>query len=266
MTDIIGLKRVGKTVELTWQNAPANLFDMTFTLALRKVFDDLEEDKSVEAVIVRSSLRLFSGGVDLSNFYKSTEAKFKRFWGEFQMLFQRIYTSRLVVVFAINAHNYAGGCILALAADYRIMVNNPKLRMGLNEIVVGLPVPIWLSMAQSRLIGAHNCEMLTQKGAVSSPQELLDVGMLDQLVGGVDELLPAAHAFIAPYLKVPNPWARSQTKRWQRKEIGDFMLANNEALCDELWQGCNTPRTQAVLGHVIASLSKGKSKKPSAKL
>jgi enoyl-CoA hydratase/carnithine racemase len=66
---------------------------------------------------------------------------FDDLWRSFQTLFLRLYKSRLIVVNVVNGGNFAGGVVLALAADYRIAADARKAVWSLSESKVGLPVP-----------------------------------------------------------------------------------------------------------------------------
>ena len=91
--------------------------------------------------------------------------------------------SPIPVVFGLTGHSPAGGTVLAMHGDYRVMANG-DFRMGLNEVQVGLfPGPL-IHGAFRRLVGGHAAQLLT-RGALIDPATALRVGL-------VDELLPVA--------------------------------------------------------------------------
>ena len=49
-------------------------------------------------------------------------------------MFYRLYSLKIPTVALIAGHAPAGGTMLATACDFRVMVNNPKLTIGLNEV------------------------------------------------------------------------------------------------------------------------------------
>ena len=65
------------------------------------------------------------------------------------------------VVAAIAGHAPAGGCVLALCCDYRIMASGP-FRIGLNETQVGLVAPEGIQHLLRRVVGLHRAERLLQ--------------------------------------------------------------------------------------------------------
>ena len=57
---------------------------------------------------------------------------------------QKLYTCELPVIAQINGTCPAAGCLMAISADYRIMEDNSKFRIGLNETQLGFAAPDWL--------------------------------------------------------------------------------------------------------------------------
>ena len=54
-----------------------------------------------------------------------------------------LYTAPLPVIAAINGAAPAGGCLMAMSCDYRIMAQHPKFNIGLNETLLGIVAPTW---------------------------------------------------------------------------------------------------------------------------
>ena len=52
----------------------------------------------------------------------------------------------------VAGHAVAGGCVLALATDLRLIAAGKKL-IGLNEVTIGLPVPYLADLALRQLVG-----------------------------------------------------------------------------------------------------------------
>jgi 3,2-trans-enoyl-CoA isomerase len=71
----------------------------------------------------------------------TTRAKFTRFWTAQTRFLARLYRSPLVTLAAIRGACPAGGCILALCCDERIMTSDAASCIGLNEVALGIAVP-----------------------------------------------------------------------------------------------------------------------------
>ena len=66
------------------------------------------------------------------------------YWSLLQNMWLSLYTARAPVIAQINGTCPAAGCLMAIAADYRIMENNKKYKIGLNETQLGFAAPDWL--------------------------------------------------------------------------------------------------------------------------
>jgi 3,2-trans-enoyl-CoA isomerase len=75
--------------------------------------------------------------------YKPNEERFHKFWYLFQDVWIKLYGSSFPTAAAIIGHSPAGGCLLAISCEYRVML--PNFIIGLNETKVGIIVPTWVS-------------------------------------------------------------------------------------------------------------------------
>jgi enoyl-CoA hydratase/carnithine racemase len=89
--------------------------------------------------------------------------------------------SEVPVAAAITGHSPAGGAVLSLFCDWRVMAAGPFV-IGLNEVEVGIPMPSVIAAALARLVGARHAEQLCQSGRLLSPDEALAIGLVDRVV------------------------------------------------------------------------------------
>ena len=133
---------------------PVNSMSKQFCEDLISCIDTLENDDSVRTMVLTSSKPgIFSAGLDITEFYQRDEAHVRDFWATVLEMHYRLYSAGLVTIAAMNGTSPAGGVVLALSCDYRVMVDNPKFRMGLNETQLGLCPPEWLSRLQIDAMG-----------------------------------------------------------------------------------------------------------------
>jgi enoyl-CoA hydratase/carnithine racemase len=90
-----------------------------------------------------------------------------------------IATAPMPVIFAITGHCPAGGTVLAIHGDYRVMARG-EFRIGLNEVQVGLFPGGVIYGAFKRLVGGHAAQLLT-RGALIDPANALRMGLVDEL-------------------------------------------------------------------------------------
>src|SRR5436309_2825752 len=95
---------------------------------------------SAQAVVLTGRDGIFSAGVDLIRALEGGAAYLRDFLPVLRKLFDVVFFYPKPVVAAINGHAIAGGCVLACAADQRLMARGPG-RIGVTELLVGLPFP-----------------------------------------------------------------------------------------------------------------------------
>src|SRR5215831_4524590 len=113
----------------------ANALDLELC---RHITGRLEElgTSSVEAVVLTGQGGIFSAGVDLLRALDADAAYLRGFLPTLRKLFDVTFFYPKPVVAAINGHAIAGGCVLACAADQRLMARGPG-RIGVTELLVG---------------------------------------------------------------------------------------------------------------------------------
>lgn len=122
-----------------------------------------------------------------------------------------IETAGKPVAAAIAGLALGGGGELALAAHYRVMVDDPKVAFGLPESLVGLLPGAGGTQRLPRLIGIEKALLVLLEGARLSGQAALDAGVVDQLVGAGEEVQAAERWVLSQADKpqsVSQPWDR----------------------------------------------------------
>ena len=133
--------------------------------------------------------------------YKCNPDRFKQFWSALQGFWIKLYGSNKVFIAAINGHAPAGGCLMALSCDYRIMAKGPY-KIGLNATVVGIKAPFWLKDTMVNTIGYRESEKALQLGTLYSPEEALKVNLVDEIVDQKD-LMQQSQMQMEKWLKIP---------------------------------------------------------------
>ncbi|XP_019860831.1 PREDICTED: enoyl-CoA delta isomerase 1, peroxisomal-like, partial [Amphimedon queenslandica] len=99
-----------------------NRFTPTFFKEYFKALDDIESNKDIKALITTGDGKFYSNGLDLDNFPSySPEDVRVLFDVNLNTLFKRMLTFPVITIAAINGHSFAGGGLLALTHDYRLM-------------------------------------------------------------------------------------------------------------------------------------------------
>ena len=246
---IEGVKGVAK---ITMDLPPVNLMGKDFIQAMTKSIKEVEADKSINSLIIDSSQKVYSGGLNLKEFYGASKDELIDFWKAFRELWITIYKSRLATISSIQGPCLAGGCLLAIACDVRIISANCNI--GLNEAAFGLVVPPWAIESMIDIIGRREAEKACSLGTLYSAEEALSLGLVDTLVQSPDDV-PAITIQEAQKWTTPG---RVPTKMLMRgKFVKQFMIDEAEDL-DRFYQLVGNERTQAALGMYLASLGKKK--------
>ncbi len=170
---------------VTISRGKVNAFSEPLVEEIDKCFADMQADPAVKGVILRGTGNFFSFGFDVPEFLSYSKTEFTRFITKFGDLCTRVYLFPKPVVAALNGHTVAGGCVLALPCDYRIMVRG-KAKIGLNEITFGAPMFTNCVEILRSLVGDRQAERILLLGRLYSAEEARTLGLVDEAVDEVD--------------------------------------------------------------------------------
>jgi 3,2-trans-enoyl-CoA isomerase len=121
------------------------------------------------------------------------------------------------VISAITGHAPAGGCVLAVASDNRIMADGGQYIIGLNEVAVNIQISQNLIETYAFWIGEGLASRYIMEGKLLNAEEALSAGLVDELVP-LEQVLPMAEARMQHYLKADQE-ILVNTKRKLRKNL-----------------------------------------------
>jgi 3,2-trans-enoyl-CoA isomerase len=195
----------------------------------------------------------YCAGLDIAELAALDERGLAAFLGIFFGCLTRMAESPIPIAAAINGHSPAGGAVLGLFSDRRVMAAGDYL-IGLNEVQVGLFPGAMIHEVLARVVGARIAGEMLPAGALLNAQAALDVGLVDELAP-LAEVEARARAWLERMLALP-PRAYALTRAVVRadliaaiKRLGRAEIASTAALWSE-------PETQAALRAVIAKLSR----------
>ncbi|MEK7729780.1 MAG: enoyl-CoA hydratase/isomerase family protein [candidate division KSB1 bacterium] len=143
----------------------------------------------LKGLVLTGYERFFSAGLDLISVYEYDRAQMARFLAEFDAAFQRFFAYPKPIIAALNGAATAGGCILALACDYRVMAESAII--GVNEIQLGLPLPASALEIARHEIPPQQHAYVFYSGKSFGAEEALRVGLVHEVVPPA-QLLEAA--------------------------------------------------------------------------
>jgi enoyl-CoA hydratase/carnithine racemase len=121
----------------------------------------------------------FSAGLNLKEVSSLDVDGMTTFLGVLEELVKALYEHPAPVVAWINGHAIAGGCVLALCADLRVMTGREGARIGLNEVALGLRFPpLTFAMVRARLTAPALERVLLEAGLYTAA-EAKELGLVD---------------------------------------------------------------------------------------
>ncbi|KAF4315958.1 hypothetical protein BBO99_00007568 [Phytophthora kernoviae] len=233
---------------------PVNSLSTALIQELDATIKKLEDDKSMRGMILASSnQKIFSAGLDIMEMYQPQPAKITKFWTALQDLYLRLYTTRLAAVAAIEGHSPAGGCLLAMCCDYRIMTSG-KPMIGLNETQLGIVAPTWFRDTFVNTIGHREAEKMLGLGLQVDATKAKAIGLVDEAVA-LEEVFPRAETAMGKWLAIPD-MARVKTKQLMRQETANRLIAIRQQDLEAFTDFAQTDKVQKSLGMYLASLKK----------
>jgi len=159
----------GPVRELKLAHPPANALGRALLEALGAAVRQAPS-AGARALVLSGAPGRFSGGMDVPALLAADRAGVHATWSAFFDVLKTLAASPLPLVAALTGHSPAGGTVLALFADYRILAEGPHV-VGLNEVQVGLPVPPCLYDVLSFVVGRRHAARLATGGLLLSPSE-----------------------------------------------------------------------------------------------
>ncbi len=236
--------------EIRLARPPVNALNQELLHALRDAIDNSVRE-GVRGIVLSGAPGLFSAGVDVPALLQRERQGVLEYWREFFALCGTLARAPVPLIAAITGHSPAGGAVLALFCDYRVMAEGPY-RIGLNEVQVGLIVPEAIQLALRRVVGTRRAERLLVSGAMIESAEALACGFVDELTG-VDQVITRAVHWLGELLALPSH-AMLTTRSLARADLL-AAYADLEALpLEDFTEAFFHPTTQAVLQQLVARL------------
>ncbi|MEA2683298.1 MAG: hypothetical protein QOK05_1626 [Chloroflexota bacterium] len=228
--------------------------------ALVAALEELENDPEVRVIVVRSGYeKYFSVGADLTNMASvdrsdnaAVDKAIRESVGFLQACFTRLEKSPKIVIAAINGHALGGGCELALACDYRIMVNDGRATIGQTEINLGIIPGAGGTQRLPRLIGRGRALEMMLEGTRVTADEAERIGLVNQAPS--PEEFEAAVKAKAEKLAAGAPVAQGLTKRAVNEGLGKERI--EDALEVEMKAFVESVQTEDAVIGIMAFFSK----------
>lgn len=245
-------------------NQGANTMNELFMTSLPEIVERLEAEKDdITGVVLTSAKKTFFAGGDLKDMSSDRGSQSKeeiataiteRTLG-MKKVMRRLETLGKPVVAAINGAALGGGLEIAQHTHYRVVADVKGVQIGFPEVTLGLLPGGGGVVRTVRLLGIQNALMnALLQGQRYNPSKAKEVGLVDEVVGSVEELFPAAKAWIAANPDAAQPWDKKGYKIPGGAPTNPAFAANLPALPAILRKqikGANMPAPRAILAAAV---------------
>ena len=233
--EFVALQKDNGIATLTLSRGRVNALNRTVVDQLRVQLKNLEIDREVSAVVLTGSGKFFSFGFDIPEFLALTKEEFADYLANFTDLYTYLFLFPKPVIAAINGHAMAGGCMLTLACDHRVMPIG-KAKISLNEIGFGSSVFAGSTEMLRFWVGSANATAILYTGAMYQAEEAKDLGLVHEV--STEQNFTTAVEKAASALQAKASPAFASIKSLLRKSVAEEMRrreANSIKEFLEIW-------------------------------
>lgn len=249
----------GPIRELRLNRPPVNALSPELIISLRLAIQNAPGD-GMQALVLSGSAGCFSGGLDVPLLMSQSHSNIESFWRDFYGLLETIALSPLPIAAAMTGHAPAGGTVLALFCDWRVMAQG-DFKLGLNEVQVGIPLPPIIMAGLRRVVGRRQAESMAVSGLLLTCEQALSVGLVDELVPP-EHVVGRALRWCQGILALP-PAAMAATRRQARADLHALFERDLEFEKRSAISSWWSPETQNTLSALVQRLRRNPAAKGS---
>lgn len=240
-------------------NQSANTMNADYIASMRTAVDRLVAEKDdITGVVITSAKKTFFAGGDLHDLMATRKEQAQEFFdgiGEVKAQMRALETLGKPVVAAINGAAMGGGLEIALATHHRVIADVEGAQVGLPEVTLGLLPGGGGVVRTVRMLGIADALLkVLLQGTRYAAKDALELGLVDEVVGSVEELVPAAKAWIAANPEAQQPWDVKGYKIPGGTPTNPAFAANLPAFPANLrkqLKGANYPAPRAILAAAV---------------
>lgn len=250
-----------ETIKLIFQNhhaiiqlnrPKANAINTLMVQELCEAFASLAEADYVHGVIITGQGDFFCAGLDVVEMVEYNEDQVEEFWKLFGRLIHDMALFSKPLVAAINGHSPAGGCVLSICCDHRIMAEG-NFRIGLNEIPVGIAVPKPIVELAAFTVGRRKAARMFLDGKLMPGKEARDFGLVDDICSQA-EVLKWAEVKLTTWLEFSQPAWRKTKKTLRAGLVEVLNMDVSQAYADTIHSWWSS-ECRATMGKMAESLT-----------
>jgi len=234
----------------TLQRAHGNAINAELTKDLTSACREAARDDTIQGLMLAGEGKLFCPGLDLQELSELDRAEMERFVADFATCIAELYAFPKPMVAAIHGHAVAGGCVLTLTADWRVL--RPGALVGLNEVRVGVPLPFGVSLILRESVPRLHLEEVALLGKNYRDQAALEAGLVHEIYAG-DAFEEHCRERLREFA-TRDLGALMITKRYLRSSIVERIRENGTRDVPEFVDAWFRPQTQARIRGIVDEL------------
>jgi len=240
----------GEVLELRLNRPPVNALSPELLAAIGSQVRRAPTD-GARAVVLSGSPGMFSGGLDVPRLFALDRRDLAAALEVFFDTIECLAASPVPVVAAITGHSPAGGAVLALACDWRVMAAG-EFKIGLNEVRIGIPMPQIVASMVRRAVGARRAEDLCVTGRLLDPKSALEAGFIDA-VAPPGQVVETAVNWCGDVISVPAS-ALAETRARMRSDLVEIIERHGKRDAQRLSEAWFEPELQSAMKQLVARL------------
>lgn len=233
------------------EGGKANAMTKELLEQIERLVDDFERSPARAAVLTGYD-RFFSAGLALPSLIGLDRAGMRAFIDGFGRAMLRVFACEKPIVAAINGHAIAGGCVLSLMCDRRVVSDEPTIKIGLNEAQLGIGLPAIVVEPLRAQVPPQSLVPIALEGRLFAPADAVAVGLCHAMVPAADLLAQATAQ--ATVLAANPPAAVGQIKRALRAPVVEAMQRVQTAETEAWLDSWFAPEGRARLEAAVAKL------------
>ncbi len=151
------------------------------TKMMESILARLDEADGAPVLFSSKTTDVFCAGLDLKEIASLDAAGMARFVDLVETLMVRIYDYPSPTIACVAGHAIAGGCVITLCCDHRVMTSNERARIGLNEVPLGLIFPPKIFRIVSHRVPPRGLHEVVLRGALHASKDALRFGLVDEI-------------------------------------------------------------------------------------
>lgn len=231
--------------------AGANALDEPLIAAFRQELAQLKAGGAPALVLASQHPRVFCPGLDLKKLDGASRSTLRAVMEGFLALLRELVSYPGPAVAAVSGHAIAGGCLLAMACDRRVMARSGA-RLGLSEVNLGIPVPAGAVAMLLALYPTRSVEQLVLEGDGYGGERALELGLVERLAEPAEVLEEAVR--LARHLASRPARAFRLAKSYMRASLAETMAERDAHELDAFLDCWFAPDTQDRLAALLSDL------------